>query len=414
MRDGIVSHLTDNKLYANCQHGLCKSRSGVTQLLQVMENITNYFDNGTPLDIIYLNFRKAFDAVPHERLLTKLRAYGVDGAILQWTRSFLSHRTQRVRVGDQTSSECAVLSGIPQGSILGPVLFTVFINDLPETLSSTCHIFADDTKIYNNSVNKNLIQDDIFKLQKWSNTWNLYFNVTKCHVMYMGSNNPHNEYVMNLSDSQQKIESCTSEKDLGVTFDPMLTFDIHIHNIVNKANRMLGIIKRTFSYLNKDTFLKLFKSFVRPHLEYANVIWSPYLKRQSIYVENVQRRATKLLRCCKNMSYYERLKHLRLHSLKGRRARGDLIQLFKIYNGIDDIPFHSLFSEVPCSNTRNSEGKIFVKHCKTNLRKNTFSNRVITNWNTLPFSIKNAKSLNDFKVFIDNDPTLSDLFHGFD
>ena len=177
---------------------------------------------------------------------------------------------------------------------------------------------------------------------------------------------------------------------------------------------MLGIIKRTFSYLNKDTFVKLSKSLVRPHLEYANVIWSPFLKRQSIYVENVQRRATRLLKCCKDLSYCERLKLLRLHSLKGRRVRGDLIQLYKIYNGIDDISFHSLFSEVPCSSTRNSEGKIFVRQCRTNLRKNTFSNRVITNWNALPYSIKTAKSINDFKVFIDKDPKLSDLFYGFD
>ena len=160
--------------------------------------------------------------------------------------------------------------------------------------------------------------------------------------------------------------------------------------------------------------MKLFKAFVRPHLEYANVIWSPFLKRQSIYIENVQRRATKLLKPCNTMTYDERLKYLNLHSLKGRRNRGDLIQLYKIYNGIDDVNFHSLFCPATSSLTRNSEGKILLRHCNTNMRKFFFSSRVISNWNSLPYHVKSANTINDFKIFIDRDSKLGELFYGYD
>ena len=414
IRDGIVNHFKDNKLYADCQHGFRQSRSCVTQLLQVMESFTKYFDDGIPIDVLYLDFRKAFDSVPHERLLRKLEAYGIAKNVLNWTRSFLSSRTQKVRVGAEMSSEAPVVSGIPQGSILGPILFTAFINDMPDSLESSCYILADDTKIFNDAHKKRTIQEDIYKLQQWSETWDLHFNVSKCHVMHMGTNNPKNEYFMKISESVQKIEWCEEEKDLGVTFDPKLKFDTHIHRIVAKANKMLGIIKRSFMSLNKDCFMKLYKAFVRPHLEYANVIWAPHLKRQSIYIENVQRRATRLLKPCNEMSYDERLKYLNLHSLKGRRDRGDLIQIYKIYNGIDDVNFHSLFSPATSSLTRNSEGKILMRHCNTNLRKFYFSNRIISNWNSLPYNVKNANTLNDFKIFIDRDTKLGDSFYGYD
>ena len=414
IRDGIVNHFKENKLYADCQHGFRQSRSCVTQLLYVMENFTQYFDEGIPIDVLYLDFRKAFDSVPHERLLTKIEAYGVTDNVLRWTRSFLSGRTQKVRVGSAMSNEAPVISGIPQGSILGPILFTAFINDMPTSLKSSCYIFADDTKIFNDAHKKETIQEDIYKLQQWSETWDLFFNVSKCHVMHMGSSNPHHDYFMKISDNVQKIDECKEEKDLGVTFDPMLKFDSHIHKIVAKANRMLGIIKRSFMSLNKDCFMKLYKAFVRPHLEYANVIWAPHLKRQSIYIENVQRRATKLLKPCDTMSYNDRLRYLKLHSLKGRRDRGDLIQLCKIYNGVDDVNFHSLFSPATSSLTRNSEGKILVRHCNTNMRKFYFSFRVISNWNSLPYHVKRANNINDFKIFIDRDTKLGDLFYGYD
>ena len=153
-------------------------------------------DEKEAFDIIYLDFKKAFDSVPHERLLIKLAAYGLSGNILKWIRSFLSGRTQRVRVGSEKSGEAKVKSGIPQGSILGPVLFTVFINDLPDSLHSICKIFADDTKIYDKSSNHLDIQDDLDRLLIWSDTWDMQFNASKFKVLHFGKNNPGLNYVL--------------------------------------------------------------------------------------------------------------------------------------------------------------------------------------------------------------------------
>ena len=414
VRDSVVSHFTDNDLYASCQHGFRKKRSCVTQLLQVMENLSKFVDENESIDIVYLDFRKAFDSVPHERLLTKLQAYGICGKLLSWIRGFLVGRTQHVRVGESRSDKEDVLSGIPQGSILGPILFTVFINDMPSALQSMCYIFADDTKILNKSSKMNSIQNDIDNLQDWSDQWNLYFNISKCHVLHIGNSNPHNEYTMKHDSTNLKVSECKEEKDLGVTFDQQLKFDSHVNRIVGKANQVLGMVKRAFTLDDTQTFVKLYKTFVRPHLEYANVIWCPYLKRQSVMLERVQRRATRLLKECKDMTYGERLKYLGLHSLKGRRKRGDLIQMFKIFHGYDDVNLCTLFTLSPVNITRNSEGKLYVPHARTNLRKFSFSARVINPWNALPTNVKYSKSINEFKNQIDKLPQLQDTFYGFD
>lgn len=414
VRDSIVAHFSDCNLYAKCQHGFRKKRSCVTQLLEVIEDISKLLDDGFDIDVLYLDFKKAFDTVPHERLIVKLLAYGISGSVLNWIKGFLSDRFQTVRVGDEKSEIARVLSGIPQGSILGPVLFTIFINDLPISINSTCKIFADDTKLYNIASSSALLQDDIYKLQEWSNIWNLYFNVSKCGVLHFGKNNQGNKYYMKVKDSVEQIKDLNEEKDLGVIFDNKLSFDTHIGKIVNKANQMLGIIRRSFSYLDKDVFLKLYKSFVRPHLEYANAIWFPYLKRQSSQIERVQRRATKILKECKNKTYEERLEYLNLHSLKGRRIRGDLIQTYKIFNGIDDVPMDSLFPIAQYTNTRNADSKIFIRHCRTNKRKFSFSNRVAPLWNNLPSHHKFAQNINQFKNLLDDLPNFKKMFKDFD
>ena len=148
-------------LYSDCQHGFRKRRSCVTQLLHVMEDLSLLVENGCDIDVIYFDFRKAFDQLPHQRLLSKLASCGIAGNIIKWIADFLSNRCQKVRVGNCYSSKADVLSGIPQGSILGPILFTMFINDLPENISSQCKIFADDSKLYGAANSSDILQNDI-------------------------------------------------------------------------------------------------------------------------------------------------------------------------------------------------------------------------------------------------------------
>jgi len=219
---------------------------------------------------------------------------------------------------------------------------------------------------------------------------------------------------MTANNTTSKITTCDEEKDLGVVFDRNLSFDTHIQNSINKANKMIGLIKRTFTYLDRDTFLKLYKALVRPHVEYGNVIWHPHLKRQSIAVERVQRRATKLLKECHEMSYSERLLYLNLHSLKGRRLRGDLIEAYKLFNGFVDMRWEHFFESTPYNNTRNAEGKVFIQHSNTNIRKYCFTNRVANQWNNLSVNLKCAPSTNAFKNQLDVIPKFVELFSGFD
>ena len=241
--DQVVDYMENNGFFSKCQHGFRRHRSCVTQLLEVLNNLTEWIENSENIDIIYLDFCKAFDSVPHKRLLNKLKAYGISGNLLDWIADFLSDRKQRVKVNNSVSSEKKVTSCIPQGSILGPVLFIIFINDFPENVQSTCKVFADDTKIYNVTKNHDIIQNDINALFEWSRTWQLNFNLAKCCVLHIGNKNECYEYYM---EDGKKIECTTEEKDVGVTFSTDLKFDIHINKICNKANQLAGLMRRCF------------------------------------------------------------------------------------------------------------------------------------------------------------------------
>ena len=206
IRDTIQIHMEQNKLYSTCQHGFRRKKSCTSQLLEVMEDFTHFMDERENFDVIYLDFKKAFDSVPHERLLLKLEGYGISRCILKWIRSFLENRTQKVKIGNEFSEPSKVTSGIPQGSILGPILFTIFINDLPEAIKSICKIFADDTKIYNITDKHNTLQEDLNSLITWSEKWQLFFNGQKCKCLHHGKDNPKHTYYLETSNGRESME----------------------------------------------------------------------------------------------------------------------------------------------------------------------------------------------------------------
>ena len=212
-----------------------------------------------------------------------------------------------MKVGTSCSNKYNVTSGIPQGSILGPTLFAIYINDLTNSLTSQCKMFADDLKIYDKSFNHDIVQMDINNMLKWSSKWCLYINTNKCNVLHSEEKNTDCDYFMSIGEVDYKINNSQLVKDLGVTFDPKLNFNHHIYEITHKSTKTLGILKGTFLFLNKKTFLLLYKSLIRAHLEYANIIWYPKYKYQSISVERVQRRATKLLMETRHMTYTQGL-----------------------------------------------------------------------------------------------------------
>lgn len=405
IRDCLNDHLIKNGLLADQQFGFSKGRSCVTQLLTTIHDWLSEIDEDKSVDAVYLDLRKAFDTVPHKRLLHKLDGYGVKGKVLSWISSFLTDRTQFVTVNGNRSNEIDVTSGVPQGSVLGPTLFIYFINDLPTIVDCSVKIFADDTKLYDvvddTEKSKNKIQSCINALVGWANKWLIQFNREKCKVLHLGSKNPQHVYHMGC-DEQHRLDETVAEKDLGVIVDPDLSFDKHINETVKKGNKLTGMLSRVITNKSKDIMVPLYKSLVRPVLEYGNSVWSPSLRRQIDHLEGVQRRFTKRIVGTNNMSYEERLAFLKLPSLEYRRVRGDLIETYKmVHDMYDSTTISSLIKIQGERVTRGHNYKLIKTRTNTQKFHHFFTNRITNLWNNLPNEAVNAKSLNAFKNYID-------------
>ena len=400
IRDQIMDHLTSTGQLSPHQHGFRARRSCVTQLLEVMEDWTKAIEDGDPVDALYLDFRKAFDSVPHERLLKKVSACGISGEVLNWIRAFLTERQQRVVVNGSSSPWSPVTSGVPQGSVLGPTLFILYINDMPGTVTSTVKIFADDTKIYRpvrTQEDRQQLQTELDAVSDWSLKWQMPFNADKCTVLHVGSRNPKSSYVL---DGLQLKETDT-ERDLGILVDTELKFRKQAASAVAKASQILALIRRSFLAIDCETLPLLFKTLVRPHLEYGCSIWGPFFKEDQKAVERVQRRATRLVPELKRLPYPERLRILDLHSLYYRRRRGDMIRTYQIIHADLDLQPDDFFSPATYASTRGHAWKLRKEQARLRVRRDCFSVRVLNDWNALPPDVVQAKSLNQFKSRLD-------------
>ena len=295
--------------------------------------------------------------------MVKVNGYGIRGRLLQWIEAFLTGRSQYVNINGEKSSFKNVSSGVPQGSVLGPTLFVIYINDLPDCVRSTVKLYADDAKLYRPVPTKEdaaQLQQEINSLIEWSSKWLLKFHPEKCTVLRIGKKTaPLWQYEMETESGTVALKREASTKDLGIVIDSQLTFDEEVATRARKANNVMGILRRSFTHLNEEMFLLLFKAMVRPHLEYAVAAWAPHLRRHIDKLESVQRRATKQVPGLGTLSYQERLKKLNLPSLEFRRMRGDIIEVFKILSGKYDINYQDFFQlqQAP-HNTRGHTKKV--------------------------------------------------------
>ena len=405
IRDHVFDHLISHNLLSPQQHGFVPGKSCVSQLITAMDRWTQAYDSGYNTDIIYFDFSKAFDTVPHLRLLHKLEVYGIKDKLLMWFKNFLVGRQQCVVLNNIQSSWSIVTSGVPQGSVLGPLLFTIFVNDIPHIVRSDIYLFADDIKLsrtIKNSDDIQILQDDIYKLFEWSVTWNLNFSQSKCCYIQVGppSRSCHHSYMLNST----VITLTDKQKDLGIWIDPNLSFHSHTHITVSRANRILGLISKCFRYRDSTMMLSLYKTIVRPIVEYGNVIWGPHFALDQQSIEKIQRRTTKLISTLHHVPYTDRLALLRLPSLQYRRWRGDMILMYRIIQeliGIDQSIF-SFRSRDTFPTTRGHQYKIFKHPVHYNVRANFFTCRIANVWNDLPSEIIEAPSLNYFKSLLDN------------
>jgi hypothetical protein len=402
IKDHIMKHFVENNLLTNCQHGFVSGKSCNTQLLECMDIWTEIIDNGGYLDVIYLDFAKAFDKVAHQRLISKMEGYGVNNEILKWTECFLTDRKQKVVINGEESSWADVLSGVPQGSVIGPLLFVIYINDLPEEVHTTVKIFADDTKLFTDISRDQMaqeLQNDIHRLDKWAEKWQLKFNADKCKVMHIGQKNQQRSYDMKKRGEMIELEKTIMEKDLGVNIDNQLKFSNHIEMQVNKGNKLLGLIRRSFTYLDRNSMLTMYKTLVRPLIEYGHAIIYPRYEKDKKLIEGVQRRATKIIKELKDKEYPDRLNALKLPSLQYRRDRGDMIETYKFTHGNYTSTYPFINDE---DNSRRGHSfKLKKGRFYTNVRKHFFSERVVNLWNALPDQIVDAPTINTFKNRLD-------------
>lgn len=392
----VVSHLEKYKLIRDSQHGFLNGRSCLTNILDFLESATSELDSGNPVDIVYLDFSKAFDKVCHNRLVNKLETHGIGGSSLHWIKSWLSNRRQRVFVDGEFSDWTNVTSGVPQGSVLGPICFLIYINDLEVGIVSKLGKFADDSKLIKSISNENdakILEEDLSKLEKWAEEWQMKFNTDKCSVMHLGYQNPSYEYQL----CNKTLNVSDKERDLGVIVDKSLKFSEQSNIAVNSANAALGMIKRNIISRDKNVITKLYKALVRPRLEYCVQAWRPFLRKDINKIERVQRRATKMIFECRNQSYENRLKITNLTSLEQRRDRGDMLETFKIIKGFNKIDSSNMFTFSGTRSTRGHRYKLNKNRCRLDIRKHFFSQRVVNQWNSLPADIVDSTSVNSFK-----------------
>ena len=368
-------------------------------MLAFFSNIFKNIEKKKPSDIVCLDFSKAFDTVPHDELLLKLWRIGITGSLWYWMKSYLSNRHHYTCICNSCSTRLPVRSGVPQGSVLGPLLFLLYINDLPESIHSAgTFMFADDTKLVKyikDSVSQQLLQDDLNNLSTWCNTWSLALNPVKCSVLRVSLSpsltTPPVYTILNVS----LCSVCIFVKN-------DLTWSDHYNYISSKAYRSLNLIRRTISVSSSTKTKKsLYLSLVRSQLTYCSQLWRPNIIKDIKRLETIQRRATKFIMSNTSTSYRDRLQFLYILPLMYWLEIQDIMFLVKCLKEPSDN--FNIFSYVYFSSgtTRSVASRKlihnFTKFCSS---RHFYFNRIVRLWNALPLLISMIPSLQLNIIFI--------------
>lgn len=393
-----------------CQHGFMKGRSTITNLLEFACHVHKGFVNKQQTDVIYTDFSKAFDTVVHKLLLQKLDLMGFPTSLLNWISSYLHNRTQRVIFNDVSSKNIIVSSGVPQGSHLGPLLFVLYLNDLPNVVRfSKILMYADDVKLFlhTNSLSDQIsLQYDLYSLVNWCSANGMTLNLKKCKKLSFFRSQP---LLSNYFIGSHKLDNVDSFVDLGVILDPKLRFHLHIDSCVNKAKSLLGFIKRWSKEFDDPYVTKrLFVSLVRPVLEYGCILWSPFYKFYSDKIESVQIQF--LIFALRGLNwnvseplppYESRLLLIDLPSLERRRLMLRALFIIKLVRGLIDSPFliGEIYHNVPSRRTRNFE-PLKLSFARTNYELNNPMRSLCVIYNSLFNTICLSNPLNTIKNYI--------------
>ena len=392
----------DNNVLTADQFGFRPGMSTEDQLLTTYDYVSREVDKDKIVDLILFDFAKAFDVVCHVILLDKLRCIGISGKLLNWLHEFLSGRTMQVVVKHTLSSSREVKSGVPQGSVLGPTLFLVYINHIARNLKCQYKIFADDLKIYTCIDNTNIVHDttglqsDIDHLHTTAKSWGLCMNSKKCAALRF-KRRSHTLDRPNYTLDGQRLPSEAAQIDLGVLVDDQLKFHEHCRAATRKAGGVVhNFLKGTVC--REPEFMKhIFKTHIRPIMEYASPVWNTGYVQDIKRLESIQRLWTRQIKGLEDKEYEDRLRALNLYSVKGRLLRADLIKCWKIFNAKCPIDPTDLWNTSSDTRTRGHPCKIRVARCQVDARARFFSQRVVQDWNSLPGWVVSAATLTEFK-----------------
>ena len=350
--------------------------------------IVDSLDNSSGTDVIFLDIRKAFDQVGHAELLLKLSNISIVGDLWEWFKSYLQGRTHCVKLHGHKSSNLPVRSGVPQGSILGPVLFLVYVNDLfPQVHHSKLMMFADDSeclKVIRSNQDSLLLQEDLDSMAKWCQDWNMSFNCKKCSLLRFGHSHLSTSYTIN----SDPISASNQHKDLGILLTTSLSWSPHISSLLVKAYGSLRLIRRVVPF-NSNMNLKrsLYLSLVRSHLAYCSPIWRPHLTQDILKLEQLQRRATKFI-VSSSIDYKSRLANIGLLPLSLWLEYQDILLLVKLMSDppdnfhIDD--FVTRVSSSTRASTQHKLKRVYSRSPRLNSTRHFYFNRVVRLWNMLP------------------------------
>ncbi len=399
----IMAHLDGNSILSDRQHGFRSKRSCETQLIEFIHELHSNLEKNTSVDIVVMDFAKAFDKVAHEKLLYKLDYYGVQGRTLAWVADFLRHRSQRVVVEGISSDSSQVLSGVPQGSVLGPILFLAYINDLPSYVSSPVRLFADDTIMYRpikNNDDVKTLQQDLENLDKWGNIWQMEFHPSKCEVMRVCKSRnkklPTPSYLL----QNHRLEVVDHIKYLGITIFQDLNWAKHINNITAKANQKLGFLRRNLRISCPKFKAIAYKSLIRSQLEFCANVWCPQHQGNIHRIEMVQRRAARwaLNRYHNTSSVSDMIGTLEWSTLEDRRERMKLIMMYKMVNGLVATNPNNYLTPVTRP-TRHSHPYSFITpSCRTDQFKFSFFPSASIAWNGLSAEAVSSPTLETFRA----------------
>ena len=410
IHSSIMDHFDHHSTLNEFQHGFRQRRSCESQLITTVRDFSLCLKNNEQTDAVLLDFSKAFDKVDHEILLSKLSAVGIGGPLLLWIRSFLTNREQTVLVDGAKSSPAPVLSGVPQGTVLGPLLFLTYINDISKNLTEGTRIrlFADDSLLYRTiktEEDARILQRDLNTLQTWETSNRMEFHPEKCQILRITKK--HTPILANYNIHNVSLSLVDSAKYLGVNIDCKLTWTPHCKAVCNKASSTLAFLERNLRGCPSSVKEKCYKTFVRPTLEYGCSVWDPHQSSPIDNLEKIQKRAARFVtgnytliegETKKNMTF------LNWPPLTERRARIKLTTLYKARSGAIEIPMDDL---IPANHntkivTRTNSHRFFIPDSRVDTHLYSFYPDTIRLWNLLPQQTKSCESVAGFKQALEN------------